>query len=72
LRNQPVTFQAGEVAPGRRYLSGAISLRHRTFARTQKIENPAMGAFEQPLAPAYIFHQTKHHGRQDKVKITFD
>jgi hypothetical protein len=58
LHSKSVTFQAGEMRPDSvvREVQLVRQLVNRTVARAQKIENLAAGAFEKPLAPAYIFN----------------
>src|SRR4030095_6300140 len=74
LRNESVTLQAGKVRShgviGQ--AQGVSEIIHGAFACSQKLKDFPSCAFEQPLAPAYMFHSIKDHGRKEKVKTMFD
>jgi hypothetical protein len=74
MNYEPVAFQAGKMRS--HSVVGQAQLFcefvYRPVSYTQKVQDPASRTFEQPLPPAYMFHRTKDHGRQKKVKRRFD
>ena len=71
---EPVALQAGEVRSHR--VVGQLQLFcefvYGPVLCTQKVQDSSSRTFEQPLAPAYMFHRIKDHGRYKKVKTLFD
>ena len=53
-------------------VQGISEIVYCAFPCSQKLEDFSSRAFEQPLAPAYMFHRIKDHGRYKKVKKLFD